>query len=281
MLKKKVKKITVSGIIILITGTLMYELFWGKLFAFAPIIFDFKKYELTNVEIYIQHGVNNSNYMGMDSFVSSVENFHELKFLKKIKIFIFRDSMSFIHRSLSTKPRFITYYNRIFISPWALREHTEGKIDLKIYMQHEFSHTLIFQHASFIHAYRYPKWLLEGIAVYSSHQMGTTFYPSKKETYYTISQGNFLPPLDYRTKNELKYKLNINNKINFIYSEFACLVDYLIQTYGKEKLIIFMKELLYNNDNNKVFKHVYHIDFSQVVENFKTQAYQYEKRKSN
>lgn len=54
-----------------------------------------------------------------------------------------------------------------------------------------------------------------------------------------------------------------------MYSEFACIVDYLIQTYGKEKLLMFMNALMKDSDNNKVFKDVYSIEFEEVLRDFK------------
>jgi len=56
------------------------------------------------------------------------------------------------------------------------------------------------------------------------------------------------------------------------YSEFACIVDYLVTTYGKEKLLKFMKKLFENSDNDEVFKEVYNIEFSKVIQNFKQQV---------
>jgi len=269
MTKKKKIRLTIVGVIITIFGILTYEFLWGKLFPFAPIIIGFTKYELPHTNIYVQKGTYCSDLKRIDTLIPKVENFHELKFLYKPEIFVFRDSISFIQHSLS-KARFCVYPNsRLFISPWAQREDIAGKISMEIYLQHELSHSLLDQHAGFIGAAYYPKWLMEGIAVYSSTQMGTSFYPSKSETYQYIYQGNFLPPLNFKTKKEDTTKLNVKYRIPFMYSEFACIVDYLRETYGKEKLLTFMKRLLKNSDNNEVFKEVYNIEFSEVIQDFK------------
>lgn len=279
MTRKKKIRILIIGLFVTIFSVLTYELLWGKLFPFSPIIIGFTKYEQPHSSIYVQDGGDVSNLTRIDTLIPIVEDFHELKFLYKPKIFIFRDSISFIRHSLS-KARFCVYPNgRLFISPWALKEDKEGKISLEIYMRHELSHSLIYQNADLINAFRYPQWLMEGIAVYSTNQMGTSFYPSKEETYRYIYQGNFLQPLDFKTENEDKTILNVEYRITFMYSEFACIVDYLIETYGKEKLLIFMKKLLKESDNDKVFKEVYKIEFSQVIQNFRKQVIEYEKNK--
>ena len=70
---------------------------------------------------------------------------------------------------------------------------------MPIYTKHELSHVLILQNKGIFSESKYPKWLLEGIAVYSANQMGTSFDPGKEETYKSIAQGNFMPPFDFKT----------------------------------------------------------------------------------
>jgi len=61
---------------------------------------------------------------------------------------------------------------RLFHYTMAMREVEKGEISLEIYLKHELSHVLIFQHKGILAGFMYPKWLLEGIAVFSSDQMG-------------------------------------------------------------------------------------------------------------
>jgi len=266
------KRKILIGAIITILILFMYELIFGKLFPFTPIICGFTKHELPQTNIYVQKGATYSDFTRIDTLISIVEDFHELKFKYKPKVFIFRDSASFMRHSLS-KARFCVYPNsRLFISTWALKEANEGTISLEIYLLHELSHSLIDQNAGFIRAYRYPQWIMEGIAVYSTNQMGTSFYPTKEETYQNIANGNFLPPLDFKTKKEDDTKLHVKYPIAFIYSEFACIVDYLVATYGKEKLILFMNKLMENSDNDEIFKEVYPIEFSKAIQDFQQQV---------
>jgi len=268
MTRKRIK-LLILGILIAFVGILSYELLFGKLFPFSPLTIGFAKHELSNTIIYVQKGAEYEDFQRLDTLTPAVEEFHEMKFIKKPEIIIFKDSLGFIRRSLS-KARFSAYPSgRLIVSPWALREDGEGKISLNIYIRHELSHILLMQYMGYLGAYRYPQWLMEGIAVYSTNQMGTSFYPSKEETYHAIAEGNFLPPLDFKTGKEDKTIIYVKNPIAFKYSEFACIVDYLVISYGKEKLLLFMKKLLENSDNNKVFKEVYKIEFSEVIKNFK------------
>jgi hypothetical protein len=256
--------------LIIILGIITYEFIWGKLFPYSPVKIGFTKYELSNLVIYIQYGAEYKDLRAIDSLFPSIEDFHQLKFLKKPDIYIFRDRKSYLRRSVS-KARFCAYPNgSLLISPWALQEADEGAISLKIYVQHELSHTLLYQHMGFITAYfYYPRWLLEGIAVYSSNQLGTSWYPGKEETYEFIKEGNFMPPDFYNSDKEDKVQINVKNRIAFIYSEFGCIVDYMITTGGKDKFLNYMKTLLHNNNHDQVFKDIYGTSFDKFLINFK------------
>ncbi len=262
------KKIIIAGLSVLI-GLVIYLFLFGRLFPYSPVIVGFEKHEFTNTIIYTQKGVPFDDYEKIDTLIPPIEKFHELKYLRKPKIFLFSDSVSYIRHSPS-KARFCTFYNgRLFVTPWALKEAMNGEISLEIYLTHELSHSLLHQHSGLIKASRYPKWLLEGIAVYSSNQMGTSFYPGKSETYKLIQSGNFMPPDFFKTKDEDKIKLNVENRIPFMYSEFACIVDYLITKYGKDKFLVYMKKLISDTDHDKIFKQIYEIDFDKFLTDFK------------
>jgi hypothetical protein len=267
-MESKMKKIVIA-IATIIVGLLCFMFLFGKLFPFSPIIAGFSKYEMPNSIVYVQKGATYDYFQKTDSLIPSVEAFHELKFKRKPELFIFRDSLAFIRRSPS-KARFCAFSSgRLIISPWALREAEKGKISLAIYVKHELSHVLILQHKGLFSELRYPKWLLEGIAVYSANQMGTSFYPGKDETYHAIAQGNFLPPFDFKTKREDRVRLDVKYRIPFMYSEFACIVDYLVQNYGKAKFLSYMKSMIRYNNHDKIFKQIYGMDFDKFMLEFK------------
>ena len=267
-MKKKIKYFVLAlGFIFIIF--LIYMFLWGKLFPYSPIVIGFDKYELNNTVIYVQHGASFNEFTRLDSLTKSVESFHELKFKSKPKFFIFKDDESYHQRSVS-KARFCAFSSgAIIISPWALNEDKQGIISLEIYIKHELSHILIYNYSGFLGAFRYPSWLLEGLAMYSVNQMGTSFYPNIEDTYKAIRTGNFMPPEYYKTNKEDEVDINVKYKIAFIYSEFGCIVEYLVKTYGKEKLIQYIKALLEENDNDKQFKKVYSKDFNAVISEFK------------
>jgi hypothetical protein len=250
-------------------GLIVYSFLFGKLFPYSPIIIGFNKNELTNTVVYIQKGAEHPDLNKIDSLIPNVENFHEWKFLNKPRIFIFKDKDSYNKRSIS-KARFCAFYNGdLIIAPWALKEAEKGEISLEIYLTHEMSHCLLHQHSGILRAFRYPEWLLEGLAVYSSKQMGTSWYPSKEKTNDYIREGNFMPPEYFKTKKEEQINLDVKYRITFMYSEFACIVDYLIEKYGKDKFLSYIKELTTNSNHDQIFKNIYGVEFGECIKDFR------------
>ena len=267
MRKRILKAATVVPVCVAVV--VAYLFLFGKLFPYSPIFIGFTKHELSNSVVYVQNGANFADFDRVNALIPNVERFHELTFTRKARLFIFRDKAAYLQRSIS-KARFCAFPNgSVVISPWALEEDRDGKISLDIYLTHELSHALLLQQTDLYHAYKYPHWLLEGIATYSANQMGTSFYPSKEETYRLIRQGNFMPPEDFQTSREDKVKIDVEYKSPFFYSEFACMVDRLVETQGKEKFLVYMKRLLKDSDNERVFRAVFGKEFEEFVAEFK------------
>ncbi len=269
LMRKKLMKYLVAIGSVVVLVAVVYSFLFGKLFPYSPIIVGFSKNELTNTVIYIQNGAEYSDLEKIDSLISGVESFHEWEFLKKPRIFIFKDKNNYNNRSIS-KARFCVFYNGdLVISPWALKEAENGEISLEIYLTHELSHSLLYQHSGLLRAFRYPEWLLEGTAVYSANQMGTSWYPSREETHNYIRKGNFMPPEYFKTRKEDQIDLDVKHRITFMYSEFACIVDYLIERYGKEKFLSYIKEITTGGNHDKIFQIIYGTEFNKSIHDFR------------
>lgn len=267
------KRIIGCGILGMAMASVIWMFLWGKLFPFSPLHLGFAKCESAHSIIYIQKGANIGDCDKVDFWLPAVEEFHELKFIRKPICFVFRDRESYLRRTI-TRARFYAYPNgTLVISPWAVEEAQAGKLSMEIYIKHELSHTILYQHMGWWAMYRYPQWLMEGVAVYSTSQMGTGFYPSCEETRQLIKQGNFLPPKYFKTGKEKSVPIRAKNPIAFIYSEFACIVDYLIATEGKSKFITYMKRLLEGGDQDDIFREVYGKSIEDSLRQFKKQIF--------
>ncbi len=268
ILKKKI----IIGTVSLLIAIIIYSFLWGRLFPFSPIIIGFEQKEFNKAVIYYRKSNNVSKCITIDSLMNEVEDFHQLKFKKKAKIFVFNSDKEYTRRT-GHKTRFVAFplYGRIFVSAKAKKESEEGKIHMDVYLKHELSHSLLFQNMSLYHSCHFPGWLLEGIAVYNADQRGVDGYLTKEETLDKIRKGYFLNPDEWGTLSRKKGGKNfpLPNKYWFIYSEFACLVEDLIQNYGKEKFLQYMTELLEEKDDKKVFQRIFGIEFNEYVDYFK------------
>lgn len=270
------KKSILLATLLLVTTVLIYFFLWGRLFPFSPVILGFEREEFDKAVIYYREGTDISNYSVIDSLIDKVEDFHQLRFKKKVGIFIFNSDAEYTRRT-GMRTRFVTFpvHGRIFVSGKAKAEFEEGKIHMSVYLKHELSHSLLFQNMTLYHVLHYPGWLAEGIAVYSANQMGVDGYFTKEETFETIRDGYFFHPDDWGTLLRRKEGLedfSLPDKYRFIYSEFACIVDDLIQSYGQEKLNQYMTALLSEKDDGEVFRRIFGVDFENYVDDFRNRT---------
>jgi len=271
MRRKKNIAYTIVLILIILTS---YHFLWGRLFPFSPIIIGFEQKEFDKAIIYYRDGVTDiTKLFIIDKLINEVEDFHQLKFKKKVKIFIFNSDVEYRkHTGMKTRFMMLPFNGRIFVSGKAKKESEEGKIHLLVYLKHELSHSLLAQNMSLYHSFHYPGWIAEGIAVYSANQMVVDVYLTKEETFDKIKSGYFFNPDDWGTMIKRKksvFEFQMPNKYWFIYSEFACLVEDIIQNYGKDKFLQYMTEVLEKKDDKKVFLSVFGIKFNEYVDGFK------------
>ena len=251
-------------------GALAYLAIWGKGLPYSPIIIGFDRHELDHLVIYMEKGGPAGAYDWADGLVRGVEDFHELQFKSKPALFFVRKDSTYARRSPS-KARLCAYYNgAIVVSPWVQQEDAEGKLSLRIYLAHELSHALLYQNMGLRAKIRYPRWLLEGIATCSADQMGTFLYPGKPETLALIRAGNWIPPESFGTSDEDQVRLDVPERMPFIYSEFACIVDALIATQGRDRFLRYMKRLMAESDHDEVFRSVFQLDFDSWLDRFRS-----------
>lgn len=263
--KKKIR----SGILIVLLVFLAYSFLFGRLFPFSPIIIGFEKKDFNKTIIYYHKTDNINEFFPIDTIIEGVERFHRLTFKRKVKIFLAESDKEY-RRYTGTSARFVTQplKGRIFISNRAKTEYRNKEIQFYTYLKHELSHSILYQNISFIRSLGYPTWFMEGIAMYSAKQVGSDGYYSYKQTKEKIKEGYFVEPNDWGTIITSKGKSVVNckleNKYWFIYSEFALIINNLINQYGEDKFIDFLKDSL----NTKDFYQLFKITFGQSFENY-------------
>lgn len=269
------RKILLTAVLI-IFGILVYQLLYGRLFPLSPFVTGFNKQEYQRAIIYYQ-SADISRFGSIDSLVQAMEQSHQLTFGRKVEIFICDTDRQY-HSYTGANARFITMpiYGRIFVSARAADDYQNLRIYLDTYLKHELSHSLLYQNMSLFHSLQYPGWFMEGLATYSAGQMGVDGYLTPRETAAKIREGYFVEPKDWGTllssKGKSVKECPLENKYQFIYSEFGLIIQDLIQSCGEEKFSEFLKKSLQNKNFYELFQESYGKDFDSYIKNFKAKG---------
>ncbi len=267
---KRIFRLIVASIAAAAAGLLSYALLFGKLFPFSPVVIGFERNDLDNAVVYTQKGYDFGDLRWMDTVFGRVEEFHGLQFTSRPRIILFGDDGTYARRSIS-RARLCAFYNgTIVVSPWLSREDADGTVSLETYLEHELSHVILFQNLGIPASIRYPKWLLEGIATLASRQMGTTFYPDSAETVRLIAEGNWMPPGLFGTDAEDAVILDVENRMPFVYCEFALIVDDLVERYGRDRFQEYMTGHTFWSDPDEVFERTYGLEFDDHLSSFRS-----------
>jgi hypothetical protein len=267
------KRIVLGLILAILCGTALL-LVWGRLAPLSPWIVGFEHRESSKAMVYYHQGTSLLKLAMIDSLIEQVESWHRLTFKTKPRILLCGSDREY-RRIAGRRARFVVFppHGRLYVSASALRDANEGRIHFDVYLAHELSHALLYQNMSSWRALSYPGWLLEGIAVRSSDQMGVDGYLTKEAATDTIRKGYFVPPDDWGTIVTKQKKsitdLPLENKMWFIYAEFGCLVDRLIGTYGKDPFLRFLNATLTESDYQKSFKNAFGVGFEEFLRLFR------------
>lgn len=256
-------KFLIIGLILNIS----YLFFWGRLNFICPWMIGFDRIETKSSVIFYHKGeVNLKNFPEIDSLIVKVENFHNLKFQKKVQIIISSNIKE--HRRFNGhNVMFVTqpFLGRVYIL--YSREYFQTKVGaLNSYLQHELSHSIVNQNITNSKLIGYPLWFLEGIATYSSGMLGYDGYPPLDTVRQRISRGCVINPNDWgkfgmAAKGKTVNTYPFNDLYKYAYSEFAFIIDDLIEKYGEPKLISLLHLSLIEQKFDIAFRLIYKIEF--------------------
>ena len=224
--------------------------------------------------IYYHKGDSVPEFSIIDSLVKTVEDWHRMAFMHRVKIFLTKSMNEYKNRT-GTTARFVTMpmEGRIFISPAAKSDFRQGTIHLGIYLKHELSHSILYQNTSLFRSLRYPGWFMEGLAMYSSGQCGTDGYYTFDQVREKMNTGIFVEPTDWGTivssKGPTVTKCPVPDKYHFIYSEFALIVCSLESKIGRNRFTDFIRQSLKSPDFGEEFKNTFGMDLSNYLADFK------------
>jgi hypothetical protein len=245
----------------------MYLFFLGRLNFISPWIVGFDKIETEKSVIYYHSGdIKIRNFPNFDSMIVMVEDFHNLKFKRKVQIVI-SSNFKEHHRFNWHNAMFISqpFGGRIYIL-YSEEYFCTKTFALKSCIQHELSHSIIYQNISHSNLIGYPLWFLEGIATYSSGMLGHNGYLPLDSVRERILKGNVIIPSDwgnfgFSIKGIAVTTFQLSD-IKYAYSEFAYIVDDLKNKYGESELIRLLQISLKDQKFGNAFKLVYKIEFN-------------------
>jgi hypothetical protein len=150
---------------------------WGPLFAWSPVHPGYREFRSARADVlYPDSVVLDPAYRDVEQYLTTAQNFHELRFRKKIKVIVCRNWNDCLRLGaplfIGQRPLAVTDVTGTitFITPKG-----NGWTDIGALLRHEFSHAVLSQNSSLLRVWRMLKepWVSEGIAGVVSAQ-GTT-----------------------------------------------------------------------------------------------------------
>jgi hypothetical protein len=239
-------------------------LFWGPLFPWNPLKPGFKKFESSSVTVYITEFNGEDIVFKIDEILREEEDFHGIGFKKKFKIIILGKE--------SNMKRFLPWLrgsgysvklgsvNLIYIGANA----RNSQYGIGVFLKHEISHLLIHQNTPSRGdnmEIQKQGWLSEGVATY----FGGPHYYDKDEFIELWTQLGLTFDSLYE-ENPLKMDRSI---FHLKYTYYRFFIEFLIETYGLEKLQAYLKSYLINPKNYKIiFPEVYNEELKEILQDY-------------
>lgn len=239
-------------------------LFRGPLFPWNPIKSGYKKIASSKATVYVKDYDGKSSVESIDKLVQEEEKFHDLTFKEKFKIIIPGGNTG-MKRYLpwlkgSTYSVSLGFVNVIYIGPTG-RNSPYG---INVYLKHEISHLLIYQNVSSAKEnFEILKqgWLAEGLATFYG---GPHYYEKNEFIGLWLKKGMGFDSLYETNPHEMDKDI-----IRLKYTYYRFFSEFLIQTYGLEKLQLYLKQYIKDPYKYKsVFSVVYLEDLKTILEKF-------------
>jgi len=252
-------------IFLLIFCLLMLYLFWGPLFPWSPIKIGYKKIETEKCTLYIKDLVQRDEAVyKLDEIITAEEAWHGLTYKENFKIVVLDESSNMKRYVFWLKGNSsavsLGFVNLVYIGPNA-RKSLYG---IDTYIKHELSHLLIHQNTPSkkdVFEMQRQGWLVEGIATYFG---GPDFYAKAEFIAACKERG-----LEFTSLNETNIMNVPIRDLRLRYAYYKYFIQFLVETYGLEKLQEYIKKYLINpREYKNIFLEVYQNDLSIILDKF-------------
>lgn len=237
---------------------LLIAFFFGPLIPFSPAKIGYDSVESKKAVVYIRDkSLLKPFYANTDTIMSDIENLYGLKYTNPIQIFVTLD-----YEELGKYIPWLDYKGLggvalqvgdvIYINTKKIAERQYSEEE---FVRHELVHSLISQHASLMDNLEIDRqvWLSEGIATY----FGGPNYLTKEEFLHILGE-----------KKPDFFNLNPDEP-KFNYTLYRYFIQYLMDTFGKEKFQTFLKAYIEDpREYRKLFSDMYGISFEDALKGF-------------
>ena len=243
-------------------------LFWGPLFPWNSVKPGYKKIKSSKATIFISGFDKDRDRVAynLDKIIREEEVFHGLEFKKNFRIIILGKESN-MKRYLpwikgSGYSVSLGFLNTIYIGPNA----RISPFGTEVFLKHEMSHLLIHQNTSSgrnnMEMLR-QGWLTEGLASYFG---GPHYYDKEHFVELWTKKGLQFNSLYMGNPHEMD-----RNTIRLKYTYYRFLIEFLIETYGLDKLQSYVKNYSENPENyEEIFLGIYNNHLNDLLRDFNT-----------
>jgi hypothetical protein len=230
------KKAKILIIVFSITLIIIFVLSQTILFTWSPVKLGYNCFEYEKYNVYTEKPVLDEIYESLDSMLVQCEDEHNVRLKKKIHILICDDKKIHLYIPwLKTSTAAAVWPNTIYISTGVIETFRKPVFGIK----HEVSHILLLQNygeLSCAFIWKTHEWLPEGYAVYITQ--GYPKFRSKSEVLNLLKEN--VANYTINTQGLLFGEILQSIPMTVRYSLYYFYIKYLIEKYGKEKLLIFI-----------------------------------------
>jgi hypothetical protein len=179
---------------------------------------------------------------------------------RPISIFLFPSQSRYKQFTLGSDGNASCAGSNLFLNPEGIGHH-----NLEPIIRHEMSHAIARQHVGYLGGFALPAWMDEGIATY----LGTPSWASPQSLRKHLHNIPLPQVVSSTDMNSTLQWSNAASQLGLVTVEYAyarCLVEYLIQEYGQDKVRSFMLGASFFEDNNRRFQSTFGLDLREVEE---------------
>lgn len=288
----KKRTLVVVVVAFLLTTVAVYGFFFGPLFPWCPIKPGFSTLRLNRCSILYPKGTQPApEYATLDTLMEETEQFHKLRFKKKIQVIVCASNEQ-CRRFSRTNGHACTVQTGtvLYVRP-SIRDTVyppplgpDGEIipeseagkqprrDLTGFLKHELSHALLYQNTSLFKAFRISRWVDEGLAVHFGNP--DHYYRGREFRALAFDRGFFFNLLEEDSEPD---NLPGGIKYFFTYGAYGGFMRYLFQVHGRDTALDFIHQYIQAPGKQEhLFRKCFSCTPAEMLERFKKDARQRE-----